>query len=357
MTHTPTLIVGGGQAGLATAYELDRRGIPATILDANRAIGDAWRNRWDSLRLFTPAAYSSLPGLPFPGRSDHHPTKDEIADYLATYAQRFCLRVKSGVTVHQITRDQEGFTVLTDAGTWSAETVVIATGPFQTPVIPRLREGFSPTVAQLHSSAYRRPDQLPGDDVLVVGGGNSGCQIAEELHHDGRRVHLAVGARMTVLPQRVAGRDLFHWLDRVGYLGIAAESRLGRRLQTRDTIIGIGSRHLRRLGISVHRSLTGALGQRVLFGDVTANRVDAVVWATGVRRDHTFIKINEALDDAGALIQRSGITPVPGLFTVGQPWQTTRGSALLGFVGNDAARIADLAYARSARSRREAVTV
>ena len=352
MTSThPVVVIGGGQAGLAAAYQLGRRGVEATVLDAASSVGESWRRRWDSLRLFTPAVYSSLPGLAFPARADHYPAKDEVADYLATYAARFDLDVRHGITVTAVTTADGRFRIASPREDFEAGAVVIATGPFQTPTIPALADGIDQSVVQLHSSDYRNPDQLPDGAVLVVGGGNSGCQIADELVATGREVHLAVGQRYPVLPPRVAGRSLFHWLDRTGYLGIGADTRIGRRLQRRDTIIGTGPRHLRGRGVRVHGRLTGATGDRVLFAGVTAARVDAVIWATGFRLDHSFVQIPRVLDANGVLRHRAGHTDVPGLHAVGQPWQRNRGSALLGFVGTDAALIADHIAARTSDRR------
>ncbi len=339
-THTATIVVGGGQAGLATAQQLGQRGIAATVLDASSAVGDAWRQRWDSLRLFTPACCSSLPGMPFPAPADHHPTKDEVADYLAAYVAAFDLDVRTGARVSAVERADEGFVVTTSAGVWRSDAVVVATGPFQTPYMPAVAGGLASDVVQLHSAGYRNPQQLPDGSVLVVGGGNSGCQIAEELAGAGRDVHLAVRTRMPVLPQRVLGQDLFRWLDRLGYLRVPATSRLGRRLQQRDTLIGHGPGHIARRGVTLHGRLEALDGSEAMLADRPV-RVDAVVWATGFHRDHGIVRIPGALDASGVLAHAHGVTAVPGLFTIGQPWQHTRGSALLGFVGADATMIAD----------------
>jgi putative flavoprotein involved in K+ transport len=176
-------IVGGGQAGLAIGYHLRTRGLSFEILDAGDNVGHVWRCRWDSLRLFTPAQYDSLPGLAFPAAPDTYPTKDQVADYLRSYAETFDLPVRLNTRVTTLRRDldHDGYLLATDTDTIRARTVVVATGPFQTPFIPPASAGLAGNVTQLHSSQYRHPGQLPDGPVLVVGGGNSGFQIACEL--------------------------------------------------------------------------------------------------------------------------------------------------------------------------------
>jgi putative flavoprotein involved in K+ transport len=346
---TPTLlpfqqqvvVIGGGQAGLAAAASVQTRGIPVTVLDAGQQIGHVWRNRWDSLRLFTSAGCSSLPGLPFPGPHDHHPGKEQVADYLRSYAATFHLDVRTSVRVHRVSADRDGFEVGTTHGPMRAAHVVVATGPFQSPVVPDLATALDPSVRQVHSAAYRRPTDLPNGRVVVVGGGNSGFQIAAELAST-HQVQLAVGTRPWSLPQRLAGRDLFWWLTRTGVLAIPAGSRVGRRMQERELLIGSSPRSVRRSGVAVRPRLVGAQGDTVRFADGSRSRVRAVVWATGYRRHHDFIDIPDIRDRNAVLIQHGVRTLFPGLYAIGQPWQRDRGSALLGSVGREAAEISAL---------------
>lgn len=334
------VVIGAGQAGLAVGHHLARLGLRFVILDSAARVGDTWRSRWDSLVLFTPAQYDGLPGMPFPAEADTYPGKEQVATYLEAYAARFDLPVQLDTEVTRLTRDDGGYLIGTTAGSLSAAQVVLATGPFQTPVIPPIAAGLDPAVVQLHSSAYRNPGQLPDGRVLVVGGGNSGCQIAAELAAT-HRVTLAQGQRLPALPQRLAGRDLFWWLTTTRLMRITAESWAGRRLQQRDAVIGANPRHLRRLQITLRPRVTAADGQTVTFAD--GGRVDdvaSVIWATGFRLDHTWVHVPEARDDTGTLVQRRGVTPAPGLYTIGLPWQHTRGSGLLGFVTDDAAELA-----------------
>lgn len=340
-TDHDVVVIGAGQAGLAIGHHLARLGLRFVILDGTARVGETWRSRWDTLRLFTPAQYDALPGMPFPAPSDTYPSKDQVAAYLERYAETFNLPVRLRTRVSAVTRDNDRYLVRTATGTLSARQVVVATGPFQVPVIPPVARGLDAGVTQLHSGAYRRPDQLPDGQVLVVGGGNSGCQIAEELAAT-RRVDLALGQRLPVLPQRLAGRDLFWWLTATRLMRVPAGSRMGRRLQERDAVIGTGPRQLRRRGIRMRPRLTATDGITAVFADGSRlEDVTSVIWATGYRADHSWIDVPEARDHTGAIIQDDGVTPAPGLYTVGLAWQHTRGSGLLGFVKDDAARIAE----------------
>jgi putative flavoprotein involved in K+ transport len=334
-----TLIIGGSQAGLVTSYALRERGVECLVLDAAPTIGHVWRSRWDSLVLFTPRRFSALSGMPLGGDPDGHPGKDEIADYLQAYADRFALPVRLDTPVAALEIDHGGFVARTAGGAIASRRVVIATGPFQTPVVPRAARGLAPGITQLHSSAYRHPAQLPQGELLVVGGGNSGFQIALELSRSGRTVNLAEGARNPVLPQQLLGRDLFWWLERTGIMHIRGESRIGGRLRQRDPIIGTPRRALRRAGVQLRPRVVEADRRRVRFADGAAVQVDAVVWCTGFRLDHSWIRIPQAVRD-GVLQHRAGLTAVPDLCTVGLPWQRTRGSGLIGWVGRDAEAVA-----------------
>jgi putative flavoprotein involved in K+ transport len=334
-----TVVVGAGQAGLAIGRLLAEQGRRFTILEAADVVGAAWRGRWDSLVLFTPRRYDALPGLPFPGDPDGYPTRDEVVAYLEQYAQRFELPLELSSPVRSLTRDEESFVIDADGRTIRADRVVVATGPFQTPVVPALAGALADGVFQTHSAGYRRPEDLPEGRVLVVGGGNTGFQIAKELAGAGREVQLAVGSRQPPLPQRLLGRDLFWWLTTLGLLSKTADSRVGRRARSRDTLIGSSPREVRRHGVTVRPRAVAAEGRTVRFADGGELEVDAVVWATGYRPDHSWIEL-PVRDEEGSLRHRRGVSAVPGLYFLGLSWQHTRGSALLGFVADDAAFIA-----------------
>src|SRR5262245_29959942 len=176
-----TIVVGGGQAGLSVGYYLQRNGVPFVILDANRRVGDAWRNRWDSLRLFTPARYNGLVGLPFPGRWDAFPTKDEMADYLEAYAQHFALPVRSSALVERLGRRGDRYELVAGDHVFEANNVVVAMATYQEPRVPAFANELATAIVQLHSAEYRNPSQLREGDVLIVGAGNSGAEIAADV--------------------------------------------------------------------------------------------------------------------------------------------------------------------------------
>jgi len=351
------IVVGGNQAGLAIAWHLARQGLRFTVLEAGPEIGHAWRSRWDSLTLFTPAQYDALPGMPFPAPADTYPTKDPVADYLRAYAAAFDLPIRVNARVTSLSRTEEGFEARIDDQVIRARQVVVATGPFQVPFVPPAAQRLDESVTQLHSAGYRNPQALPAGPVLVVGGGNSGFQIAEELAAAGRRVDLSIATRLPVLPQRLAGRDLFWWLTHLGLMRVTTGSRLGRRMSSREFVIGSSRRRLEQTGVRFRPRLTGAGGRSVRLTDGTSLDVGVVVWATGYRSDYSWIDIPGVTHD-GQVIHRRGVTEVPGLYFLGLSWQRTRGSALLGFVRDDAAylagRITDTGRATQAAAARPA---
>ena len=337
--HREVVVVGGGQAGLALGYQLAKQGTDFTILEAAAEPAAAWRERWDSLKLFTSARYDSLPGMGFPGDPDRYPTRDEVVDYLTGYAREFELPVELNSGVRAVRRLNEGYVVELDDRAYEARQVVIATGPFQTPFVPRITEDLGDDVVQMHSTGYRSPESLPGGRVLVVGGGNTGFQIAEELSAS-REAHLAIGSRQTPLPQRVLGRDLFWYLDAMGLIRKTTASRIGKLMRKReDTLSGSSPRGARRHGIELHGRAVGAAGSTISFADGTDLDVRGVIWATGFRVDHSWIDV-PVFDEAGRAVHERGVTTSPGLYFLGQLWQHTRGSALLGWVKDDAAYIA-----------------
>jgi putative flavoprotein involved in K+ transport len=334
--HREVVVIGGGQAGLAIGHFLAQQGRRFTILEAADAPAAAWRERWDSLRLFTPARFDSLPGKPFPGDPDRYPTRDEVVGYLTDYARDLPVELSS--RVRKLRRDDARYRVELDDRTYEADQVVIATGPFQTPRIPALAARLAPDVHQLHSAAYRNPAQIPAGPVLVVGGGNTGYQIAEELATT-HEVHLAVGSQQKPLPQRILGHDIFRYLNALGAVTKTADTRIGRRMKKSDALVGSSPRRARRKGVNLHPRATGASGSTVTFADGSGLPLTTVIWATGFALDHAWIDVPVFGPD-GTVIQQRGVTPAPGLYFLGLPWMHTRGSALLGWVKDDAAHVA-----------------
>lgn len=330
------IVIGGGQAGLAMGRELSERGMDALILEGSPRIGSAWRARWDSLRLFTPARYSALPGLPFPGSPDHCPTRDEVVAYLEGYARAFDLPLALDEPVRDVRpMGHGGFTVTTDYRRYQAHHVVVATGPFQSPRVPAFATMLPRSVHQLHSSAYRNPGELPDGPVLVVGGGNSGVQIAAELAAT-RPVTLSVGSRLRRLPTHVLGRSIFEWLDRAGAMSVSVDTRLGRRASRRELLIGESPATIAKArGVRILPRAVGVSGAGVMTSGGTVSGVGTVIWATGHRSEYPWLHAPVWSADR-KLVHHRGVTRVPGLHFLGLSWQHTRGSALLGWVGRDA---------------------
>lgn len=337
------VVVGGGQAGLAIGYHLARQGRDFAILDAAPQPASAWRNRWDSLELFTLVRFDSLPGLPFPGDPDAYPGRDDVVDYLTGYAREFDLPVELDSRVERISRSEAGYRVELAGRVYEADQVVVATGPFQVPRVPNdLARALHSDVAQMHSSDYRNPAQLPPGPVLVVGGGNTGVQLAAELAKAGHEVHLSIGTRQMPLPKHVFGRDTFRLLDATGLMTKSGDSRIGRRMRSSETLVGAGPRALRRrLGVTLHGRAATTSALTVGFEDGASVEPSSVIWATGYGVDHSFVDVPEAFDADGRVKHTRGVTHAPGFYFLGLQWLHSRGSALLGWVQHDAAYLAE----------------
>ena len=337
------LIIGGGQAGLAMGYHLKETPFRYRIVEQHPRVGDSWRNRYASLVLFTPRSYSALPGLAVPGDPEGFPTKDEMADYLEAYAERFELPVAPGTGIVRLERADGGFRTTTEAGeSIDSRAVVLATGAFQRPAIPPVSKLLSDEVTQLAPEDYRTPGQLAAGRVLVVGDGATGRQIALELTAN-HEVLLAAGRPRRVSPDRILGKSVFWWMDRLGVLRASRESRIGRYLRKADPFPGKGLEleRLRERGVEVVGRVVQAEGKRVTLADGKTAEVDAIVWATGYRDDTGWVEIPEVKDARGNFLHYRGISPLPNLCFVGRSWQWTRGSALFAGVGEDAAYLTE----------------
>jgi putative flavoprotein involved in K+ transport len=409
-TRHETVIVGGGHAGLAIGYHLGRRGRPHVILERGR-VAERWRSeRWDSLMFQFPNWSLRLPGQEYRGpRPDGFATRDEVIAFIERYRELIDAPVRTGVRVTRVRPLEGGFHVETTEGPLEADHVVVATGPYQEPILPAVGHALPPGVVQVHSSRYRNPAQLPPGAVLVVGSGASGCQIVEDLLAAGRTVYLSVG-RHRRYPRRYRGRDMFWWMERMGALDQTLEERPEARERPNPLVTGVGGGHdidLRDyaaagvtllghvLGVTDSRlvladdvaallaagdesvgvftravdayvarsglaapteelpavaSARAVTGAPILELDLTVTGIMSVVWATGFRRDFGWIDA-PVLDDRGEPIHRRGVTECPGLYFLGLPWLHKLKSSVLCGVGDDAAHLADHIAAGATRPR------
>lgn len=266
-----------------------------------------------------------------------YPSRTDAADYLQTYARHFDLPIRMSSHVNALSKVNGEFVLgFSNGEQIRARQVVVATGAFGRPFVPRFAENFSEGVLQLHSSEYRNPAQAFGKKVLVVGGGNSGFQIALELAAAGGEILLSEGTRNRVLPQRLFGRDVFHWLNAFGAMSIRPESLAGRVLRKHEPIIGTSRGSLRAAGVRFAPRLLDATSFEARFANGLVFEPDTIVWATGFRHDDSWIQIPQAVDQGKALIVNGTGSCVEGLHALGRPWANGRGSALLGYVGRDA---------------------
>jgi putative flavoprotein involved in K+ transport len=343
-----TVIVGGGQAGLATGYHLAKRDRSFVILDASERVGDPWRSRWDSLRLYSPASHDGLPGMRFPAKRTHYPTTHEMADYLESYAAHFELPVRSATAVDGLTRNGERFVVSAGEHRFEADNVVVATGVMQKPLVPGFASELDPTITQLHSSDYRNLSQLQEGPVLVVGASHSGSDIAYEAaakHHT-----ILSGVDNGQIPVRVdtrRGRMGFRVLFFLGSHVLTMDTPMGRKM--REHIRHGGApllRHRRKelLAAGVERTLARTVGVEdgmPVLDDGTVVDVRNVVWCTGFKRDLSWIDVPYAKEDDGYPVQYRGVVDsAPGLYFVGLLFLHSFTSMLVGGTGRDAERVA-----------------
>ena len=347
-----TVVIGGGQAGLAAGYFLQRSGRPFVILDAGSQTGDAWRNRWESLRLFSPAQYDGLPGLPFPAQAGTFPTKDQMAAYLTQYVRRFNLPVVHGRRVTRVTRRPSGMLVECDGERLLCGNVIVATGAYARPHVPEYAHLLSPEIQQMHSTAYRRPGALKEGTVLVAGFGTSGAEIAADLRKIGRRVLLSGRPTPQLLSKfvpaifasrnpllKLAGKAYWRFMHQV----VTIDTPLGRKAKEQiplrgQPLIRVNQADLQALGVVTVPRVAGVRDGHPQLEDGAVPEVSAVVWCTGFRPNHECLDIPELPRNAkGWPIAPHGVVEaIPGLFFVGLPFQVGLTSTLVGGVGRDA---------------------
>jgi putative flavoprotein involved in K+ transport len=358
--HIETVIVGGGQAGLAVGYFLKQHERPFVILDANERVGDSWRKRWPSLRLYSPAKVDGLPGMPFPAARHSFPTATEMADYLETYADSFELPVRSGVRVDGVERNGDGYVITAGAERIHADHVVVATGVFQheSPIVPDFAAELDPRITQLHSADYRGPEQLRPGPVLVVGAAHSGGDIAYEVARAGHP---------TILSGRDTGQIPFDIEARPARLAFPVLAFVWTRVLTVSTPMGRKAKQaIRTHGgplLRVKRADLAAAGvERVTertvavvdgkpaLADGRVLEVENVVWCTGFRNDYGWLRLPVPLEPDGYPEQRRGAVPtLPGLYFVGMPFLHSFASMLILGAGRDGKRVAHHIAARSSK--------
>ena len=343
-----TVVVGGGQAGLATGYHLMKRDVPHVILDGSDRIGDPWRCRWDSLRLFTPARYSSLPGMPFPGDPHHFPTKDEVGDYLEAYAERFDLPVMSGRRVQRVSQDDDGFLVETGNEQIRARNVIVAMGTYQKPKTPAFAGELSPDIFQIHSARYRNPSQLREGRALVVGAANSGTEIALEL----ARTHQTTlaGRKVATVPFRIESFFGRHVgvpmvMDVIFHRLLTTSNPLGRKAKPKilsmgGMVVRVKPKDLKDAGVRRGPKVVGVRDGWPVLDDGTVVETENVVWCTGYRPDFSWIDI--PVFDEGAKEPRHDrgiVREAPGLYFVGLFFLYAGSSGIFRGVGRDAEHV------------------
>ncbi|TDD71964.1 portal protein [Jiangella aurantiaca] len=348
--HIETIVVGGGQAGLSVGYHLAKRRRPFLILDEQRRTGDNWRRHWDSLRLYSPARYDGLPGMRFPGPGRAFPTKDEVADYLEAYAARFELPVEHGVRVETLTESDDGAGYVLDCGDrrLTADNVVVATGTFGTRAYaPPFAAELDPAIAQLHSSQYRRPDQLAPGPVLVVGASHSGADIAVETareHHT-----ILCGHSRGQLPVPLESRRAQAAFPVLWFLArhvFTLRTPIGRKMRPEirthgGPLLRVQADDLAAAGVEwIPERVTGVReGNPVLDGGRVLD-IGTVVWCTGFRQDFTWIRLPVLGDDGWPLEERGVVPSSPGLYFTGLAFQSAFSSMLVGGAGRDAEYVA-----------------
>jgi putative flavoprotein involved in K+ transport len=356
--YIETLVIGGGQSGLVMGYHLSRRGLPYAIIDANDRIGDAWRNRWDSLRLFTPNRLNGLPGMPFPG--GYHwgfPSKDEMADYLESYARRFDIRVETGVRVERLSREGDRFVATAGNRRFEADNVVVAMSSWQQPRIPQFASELDPSIVQLHVAEYRNPSQLQEGGVLVVGAGNSGAEVANELArtHDVWLSGPDTG-NIPFRPESVAARILMPIIGRIIFHRVLTTSTpIGRKVRpkwvsTGEPLIRVKPKDLAAAGVDRVPRVTGVQHGQPQLEDGRRIDVANVVWCTGFHPGFSWIDL-PVLGPQGPVHHRGIVESEPGLYFVGLKFLYSVSSEQIHGVGRDAARIADAIAARREKSR------
>jgi len=368
-TRYNAVVIGGGQAGLAAAYCLANAGQTLTVLDAHQRAGEAWRRRWDSLRLFSPAQYDGLPGLPFPAANGTFPTKDEMAAYLEYYVDHFALPVEYGVEVTHVRLHDGGFLVECNDRCLLADNVVVATGAYSRPRIPDFARELRSEIQQLDATTYRRPSDVAANSVLVVGFGTSGADIARELSVSGREVRIAGRPTVQILAKlvpalfegatplrRLAGKAYWGYLHHVLTIDTPLGRKAGAVIASRgQPLIRYSAADVVGVGVEAVGRVAGTAEGYPQLDDGRIISVASIVWCTGFRSDYSWLDLPALrFDDKGWPVAPHGIAPdAPGVYFMGLPFQSGVTSTLVGGMARDAKRIVQHLVARNGHATRE----
>ena len=338
------VVIGGAQAGLSMAYHLQKMNKKFVVIDGENEIGASWLNRWDSLKLFTPTEYNHLPGLKFDAPKGHYPTKVEVANYFKSYVKEFNIPVQLNTLITSVRKTEKGFHITHKDGEIKAKNVVIATGPFHIPYTPPCHTKVSENTLQMHSNYYKTADQLQEGDALVVGGGDSGYQILNEISkNESRTVYFSGDTTVRSLPQHILGKTLWWWFTLVGFLSYSKYSWIGKKINSStQPVIGTDVKGIlaRKNVIAVGRT-KDALNDKVIFENKKVSSIKNIIWATGYRPNFKWIEGLE-LDANSYPKNHRGVSNIKGLYFIGLPWMYTRGSATLGGVSKDASYLAKI---------------
>ena len=337
------IIVGSGQSGLAIAYYLKKQNANFLIVDANSETGEPWLKRWDSLKLFTPSEFNNLPGLEFPHKKGYYANKFEVANYLKKYVSTFDFPIEFNQKITSLKKDKGVFTLKSDTKEFESKNVIIATGPFHKPFTPKCHTKISKDIFQIHSEHYKSPDQLQEGATLVVGAGDSGVQILEEISEIKQQVYFSGNTNIASIPQEILGKTLWWWFSKVGFLTANKHSWIGKKLRNgRQPVIGTDVKQLfkKKNILCVGRTLD-ATTENIIFEKQKINNIKNIVWATGFKPNFKWIEGVELNDKQYPKTYR-GVSNMEGLYFIGLPWLFTRGSATLGGVKKDAKYLADV---------------
>lgn len=331
------IIIGAGQAGLSIAYYLKKQNANYLIIDANSETGAPWLKRWDSLKLFTPSEFNNLPGMRFPHQKGHYANKHEVANYLKAYVKKFDIPIEFNQRIDHLKKENGVFTLKSDTKEFITKNVIIATGPFHTPFTPKCHKNISSDVLQMHSEHYKSPNQLQDGDTLVVGAGDSGVQILDEISNTNRKVYFSGNTNINAIPQEFLGKTLWWWFSKIGFLSANKYTWIGKKLSKGvQPVIGTDVTKLfaKQNVTCVGRTLD-ATSNTIVFEKQKVNTIKNIIWATGFKPNFKWINGVE-LDEQGYPKNYRGVSDLEGLYFIGLPWLYTRGSATLGGVKKDA---------------------